>query len=293
MYPCLTFVSVVLPTFNRAATILRAVESVLNQTHTDLELIVVDDGSTDETESLLMRASDPQIRYVKLARNRGQSLARNTGIRMARGELVAFQDSDDSWHPEKLERQIKRLNEDREAGGIYCDLLRICRASAPFVMSAQEPAVGRLIDRERSTYQTYGIGIQSCLLRKAVIHEAGGFWESLPAFEDLELLLRIARRRRLLRISMPLTNYYETNGVSTDPVAERQARAMMLRRYGLRIACYSPAFVLQEIRKVRELGFGDATYRSLRRWYRRLTNPPKLLFGKIAREGGPTSQPGQ
>jgi len=102
-------VSVVLPTFNRADTVGRAIRSVLDQTFTDLELIVVDDGSTDDTVAVLARFADPRLRVLRSTVNRGVSAARNKGIEEARGRFIAFEDSDDSWRPQKLQRQIDCL----------------------------------------------------------------------------------------------------------------------------------------------------------------------------------------
>src|SRR5262249_2720831 len=95
-------VSVVLPTFNRAHLLEGAIRSVLGQTHGDLELIIVDDGSSDETEALVTSIADKRIRYLKQAKNRGQSAARNAGIAASRFSLIAFQDSDDKWTWDKL-----------------------------------------------------------------------------------------------------------------------------------------------------------------------------------------------
>src|SRR6516225_1088149 len=99
-------VSVVLPTFERANTLLRSVTSVLEQTYPNLELIVVDDGSTDRTAALIGDIKDARLKYVRLARNRGQAVARNVGISESQGVLIAFQDSDDTWQIDKLERQV-------------------------------------------------------------------------------------------------------------------------------------------------------------------------------------------
>ncbi len=96
-------VSVVIPTYNRAHLVGRAIQSVLNQTYHDFEIIIVDDGSIDNTEDVVKSLNDPSIRYTRHDQNRGGSAARNTGIKMARGEYVAFQDSDDEYLPEKVE----------------------------------------------------------------------------------------------------------------------------------------------------------------------------------------------
>ena len=100
-------VSVIIPTYNRAHLVGRAIRSVLNQTYQDFEIIVVDDGSTDNTEEVVKSFNDPRIRYIRHEKNRGGSAACNTGIRAARGEYIAFQDSDDEWLPEKLEKQMQ------------------------------------------------------------------------------------------------------------------------------------------------------------------------------------------
>ena len=104
-------VSVVLPTFNRERLLPRAINSVLNQTYKNLELIIVNDGSTDDTEKVVKGYSDKRIRYYKQELNKGGSAARNVGIKLARGELISFQDSDDEWLPEKLERQVRKFSE--------------------------------------------------------------------------------------------------------------------------------------------------------------------------------------
>jgi glycosyltransferase involved in cell wall biosynthesis len=96
-----SFVSVVLPTFNRAGTLLRSIRSVLMQQHNNLELIIVDDGSTDRTPELVKNIDDPRIRYIRLDRNPGHASARNTGIMASGAELIAFQDSDDLWERDR------------------------------------------------------------------------------------------------------------------------------------------------------------------------------------------------
>ncbi|HIE08163.1 MAG TPA: glycosyltransferase family 2 protein, partial [Desulfarculaceae bacterium] len=99
-------VSVVIPTFNRAAAVSRAVRSVLAQTYPEIEIIVVDDGSTDNSAELLRHEFGMQIKLLCLPRNHGVSYARNRGFELSRGSFVAFLDSDDLWSPEKTERQL-------------------------------------------------------------------------------------------------------------------------------------------------------------------------------------------
>src|ERR1700677_5167969 len=102
-------VTVVIPTHDRAETIMRAVGSVLSQTHSDFELLVIDDGSNDTTPALMAQVADPRLRLLQHTHNRGAAAARNTGIEAACGRFVAFLDSDDEWSPLKLELQLAEL----------------------------------------------------------------------------------------------------------------------------------------------------------------------------------------
>src|SRR6202162_5963963 len=103
-------VSVVIPTYNRAYIIGEALESVLTQSYLDFEIVVVDDGSTDDTPEIIQAFQDERIRYIRLERNLGCSAAYNSGIAAATGELICFLDSDDIWRPDYLERQVAFLN---------------------------------------------------------------------------------------------------------------------------------------------------------------------------------------
>ena len=95
---CNKLVSVIIPTYNRADNILKSINSVLNQTIKDIEIIIVDDGSNDETYAVVKSIKDDRIRYIKHIRNMGVSAARNTGIKYTKGEYIAFQDSDEVWY---------------------------------------------------------------------------------------------------------------------------------------------------------------------------------------------------
>jgi glycosyltransferase involved in cell wall biosynthesis len=241
------FVSVVLPTCNRAHTLFRSIGSVLEQQHNNLELIVVDDGSTDRTRELVRDICDTRIRYIRFDRNRGQSAARNAGIAASHGELIAFQDSDDQWAPEKLARQLPALLDDPGLAGVYCDFRRRQLDGASFVVETPDLAVGAIFDRRPSFYQSSGVGIQTCILRKSTLRDAGLFNERLRCFEDLELLLRIARKHRLRRVPGPLVDYFESEqSVSKNAFAERKARIFLLKCYGYRAIFNRPRWVIRE-----------------------------------------------
>ena len=114
-------VSVIIPTYNRAHLVDRAIQSVLNQTYKDFELIIVDDGSTDNTEDIIkeFQKKDERIKYIRHEENRGGSAARNTGIKAAKGEYIAFLDSDDEWLPIKLGRQISEFTNKSKIALVY------------------------------------------------------------------------------------------------------------------------------------------------------------------------------
>jgi glycosyltransferase involved in cell wall biosynthesis len=119
-------VSVIIPTYNRAHLIGRAIQSVLKQTYQDFEVIVVDDGSIDNTEEVVKKIQENRVYYYKHDKNKGGSAARNTGISLAKGEYIAFQDSDDEWLPEKLEKQIGVFNnQTKNVGVVYTGFYRI------------------------------------------------------------------------------------------------------------------------------------------------------------------------
>jgi len=185
-------VTVVIPTYNRAELLKRAIRTVLNQTYQDFELIVVDDGSTDNTEEVVRSFNDNKVIYIKHERNKGAPAARNTGIRAARGEYVAFQDSDDEWLPEKLEKQIKAFKTaSTEIGLVYTGFWRIEGDKRTFFPSPNiTPKEGAIHD---ALLKGNFVGTPSTLVKKECFEKAGMFDEKLPMFEDWELWIRISK----------------------------------------------------------------------------------------------------
>ncbi|HKK23746.1 MAG TPA: glycosyltransferase [Pseudohaliea sp.] len=200
-------ISVIIPAYNRATTIRLSAESVLRQTVEDLELIVVDDASSDGTAEAAEAIGDPRLRVIRLKKNRGPSGARNAGMEAARGEWIAFQDSDDEWLPSKLERQfaaMKRLGPD--AIGAYCGMAVVGTpeaggAAAGPVTVSYEPhhrAPHRYAPLEganmRHSLLHAGnlISTQTFIGRRAALRAAGGFDESLRMIEDWEYFIRVA-----------------------------------------------------------------------------------------------------
>ncbi|MCO5760754.1 MAG: glycosyltransferase [Chromatiaceae bacterium] len=225
-------VSVVIPTYNRATTLLRAIDSVRRQEVQDLEILVVDDGSTDETPDLLQALSvSGAIRYLPGDHGNAGS-ARNRGLCEARGSYIAFLDSDDEWLPGKLAAQMSTLADGgHDVRVVHCDMMRIQPEGAARTLRTPDVVPGRLIDPHTGDYQVKGLGIQSVMVEAALLRGDMRFDESLYALEDLDLLLRLANVARFHAIHRPLVRYYAGTGVSTQYLAVAQARRRLLERY--------------------------------------------------------------
>lgn len=182
-------ISVILPTYNRLRTLPRAIGSVLAQEE-PLELIVVDDGSDDGTEAWLASYPDPRVRYVRMPERSGACAARNRGVQLARGEYVAFQDSDDEWRPGKLRAQRAYL-EGTGADVVFCAFERMVDGRSegtipPPEIAAGPVTYGQLLFQSLCSTQTI-LGRRECFL-------AEPFDETFPRLQDWELMLRMVQR---------------------------------------------------------------------------------------------------
>lgn len=204
-------VSVVLPTYNRAYCLSRAVESVLRQTFSDIELIVVDDCSTDDTQSYLATIADPRLRVLKHDVNKGGAAARNTGIAAARAPVIAFQDSDDEWLVTMLEKQMARRAElGPEYGASYCGKVVHGRSESgrlgPRYVNYM-PMADRIVvegDILLEVIKHAIVSTQTLVVRKDILDRVGGFDESLRVGLDWELTVRIARVTKFAFVEEPL-----------------------------------------------------------------------------------------
>jgi glycosyltransferase involved in cell wall biosynthesis len=188
-------VSVILPTYNRAHLLTRAVRSVLNQSYTDLELIVVDDCSTDNTMHELSMITDPRMKVIRLQNNSGAAAARNAGIRAAVGRYIAFQDSDDEWTSSKLQQQIEVMKScDRHGeypAGCYSRFAIQSKNNTVLVPADPEAHLSGNIYSRLLHGNTMGTPVM--FLKKEIFEKIGGFDESLANLEDWDLALRIAQ----------------------------------------------------------------------------------------------------
>ncbi len=229
--PAAPTVSVVLPTHNRAGLLRRAIDSVLGQTYTDLELIVVDDASTDDTEQLVDGLNDPRLHYLSHHVKRGAPAARNTGIEAARGTYVAFQDSDDVWQPDKLAKQMAAI--DRANGAaeiIYCGMLRRGGGEDRYIPDPK--AVDRDGDTLHQLLFANFVGTPTLVVLRSLLREVGGFNVQLGRFQDWDLAIRLAAVARFRLVDEPLVIVHDTPGsISADDVAGAAALQTMVNTH--------------------------------------------------------------
>ncbi len=225
-------VSVIIPTYNREKTILRALQSVLDQTYTNLEVLVIDDGSTDSTADIVNSISDERVKYIVLEKNGGPSNARNVGVQLAGGEWIAFQDSDDSWHKDKLEVQMAYAKEHPEYAMIYCMYNMNFKDGRTIVVPSKPLPEVMEGDVLKTLLVKNVVGAPTVLIKKKDFLTVGGFDTSYKALEDWEFALRFAMIYKIGFVQEPLMDCYMlTNGVSSNIGAYFEARCKMMGQY--------------------------------------------------------------
>jgi len=220
-------ISVIIPAYNASRTVGAAVDSVLAQTFPDFEVLVIDDGSQDDTAEVVRARDDPRVQCVR-TQNGGVSVARNRALEHAAGPYVAFLDADDAWLPTKLERQHAAMTEKPGVG--------VCFSSAQLVDDDLRPvgidwAVARADYTEAILLEGNVVraGGTSVLARTSMVHEAGGFDPRLSQCADWDLWLRMSLFTSFLPLHEPLVEYRIVGGtMSSDPeLLERDTFTML------------------------------------------------------------------
>jgi glycosyltransferase involved in cell wall biosynthesis len=226
-------VSVIIPTYNRAHLLGRSLRSVLNQTYQDFEIIVVDDASTDDSETVILSLDNEKIRYLRHEKNKGATAARNTGIKAAKGSYIAFQDSDDEWLPEKLEKQMKVFESaPPEVGVVYTGYYKISGNNITYAPSSY------FTKKEGNLYQQLlkvnHLSTQCILVYKHCLEKVGSFDENLPRHQDWELAIRLAKHFEFKFIDEPLAIVYRDHAsISTNQDALVKASEIIFNKHFL------------------------------------------------------------
>lgn len=236
-------VSVIVPAYNESDSIADAIDSVLDQTYPGIELIVVDDCSTDDTPEVVRGYDDERLTYIRQGTNRGAAAARNTGIRQAEGEYIAFLDSDDIWHPTKVEKQVSCLrSRSDEWIAVYCDaeyetgstidvLLRkyIYPNDQNRGIEGSEELVHKLLAGDAI------VGAGSTLLAKAeYVEEIGGFDEEFVRHQDWEFLIRLLAHGKCAYVDEKLVTIHRPGSPPADK--EYEAKEMFMETFAAQIA---------------------------------------------------------
>jgi glycosyltransferase involved in cell wall biosynthesis len=223
-------VSVIMPTYNRAYIISRAIGSALNQTHTNFELIVVDDGSADNTAEVVKSFNDSRIKYIKHARNLGIASARNTGMMMARGEYVAFIDSDDEWLPHKLREQLIAFEEaSSEVGAIYTQIQNVEKDKITFVYPTTPP------EGDIHIHILHGLPIYllNLLVKRKYIEKTGSFDVDFVYADDWDFCIGLSKVCSFKYVETPLViRYVMPDSISTyNPAAPGEFKKILNKHF--------------------------------------------------------------
>ncbi|HTD61676.1 MAG TPA: glycosyltransferase family A protein [Gemmatimonadaceae bacterium] len=199
-------VSIIMPVYNRVNFLRKTVPSALQQTLTDWEMIIADDGSSEETQAYLRSLDDPRITVLWLPHYANLSIVRNAAVRKARGRYLAFLDADDLWQPTKLARQVEALQAQPDRRWCYTAIDLIDGDDRPISRDGMTPWIpydGDIVERLLTIEAI--IAIPSVMVERSLLAEVGGFDESQVYHEDYELWIRLAVRSGVAVVDDPLT----------------------------------------------------------------------------------------
>ena len=215
-------ISVIIPTYNRVDLIERAIYSVLNQTYKDIEVIIVDDASTDNTQNVIESLEDQRIRYIRLDNNGGACHARNIGIINASGYYISFLDSDDQWASTKLEEQYQFMKEiiaEVVACNYWYEKNGMKRLAVP------ESHMNHFSYNELLYENSVTTG--AILISKRALEEVGYFDENMPRYQDWDIVLRLAKIYTIYFVNKPLmTLYFQNVSISSSTSKEKKYYAL-------------------------------------------------------------------
>lgn len=227
-----SLISVIIPCYNNVDYIERSIRSVLNQTYKNIEVIVVDDGSEDNSREVILSIRDKRLIFLRNEKNVGAGASRNRGIKRSKGDLIAFQDSDDEWLPYKLEKQLRILTESREKpDAVYSDVYFVYENKKKIIRRAPEVQKGKLINEDALDYQVHGLPLITFMVKKEKLTESGMFDENLKNLIDLDLFIRLSMKCRFYHIREPLAIYHFTHGISSNTYNLARSRLALLEKY--------------------------------------------------------------
>lgn len=241
-------ISIIIPTYNRADLLNRTIQSVLNQTFKNFEVIVIDDGSTDNTRKIVRGfiKKDERIKYIFQENSGGPAKPRSTGIKNSRGNYLAFLDSDDEWLPEKLEKQISvfKNSRDKKLGFVDCGVLVVNKNTETINEYRLSPLCRGNIFK-KILEKNFILTPSSILLKRGVIKKTGDFDENLKMSDDWDFWIRISKKYNFDFIDELLTKYY-VHSTNITKISSRDALMeelfYIVKKHGQDYKIYQPVF---------------------------------------------------
>jgi len=232
----MSLVSVVIPTRNRIDLLIRAIKSVINQTYNDWEIIVIDDASNDSTKSVMSGMKSYRIKCIHLKEKSGGAVARNIGIKNSSGDLISFLDDDDEWMPEKLQKQIDCLGNDKQLGICYTGRKTIRKGNLIFGIGKNYSFSYPPKNNQFKAIMTDNfVGItSSVMIPRSILKDIHGFDELLPCLQDYDLFIRIIKKWNAAGINEPLVLYHLDGNIKHVSLTRQEiefASRYILRKY--------------------------------------------------------------
>ncbi|MDX6153991.1 glycosyltransferase family A protein [Marinococcus sp. PL1-022] len=211
-------VSVVIPTHNRANTVVKAVNSVLKQTYKDFSIIVVSDGSSDDTELVMKKIEEEEnkVNFFSYEVPKGGNYARNLGIEFSESEYIAFLDDDDEWSPDKLKKQMEIIKNDKEIGLVYTGSKLIYQKEnlSYFSLPKEKGDLSKKI-----LFKNYIGTTSSVVIKKSLLNDCGSFDTELEAKQDYDLWIRICQKTKIGIVTDACVNYY--NDIGNNQISQQ------------------------------------------------------------------------
>ncbi len=225
-------VSVIIPVYNREKLVADSIKSVLNQTYSNLEVIVVDDCSTDGTEGATKSVGDKRIKYVRLEKNSGACAARNRGIEEAAGKFISFNDSDDRWIGGKIEAQIDFLQKN-DADVVLCKM-RCFSADGKFLHDFPDLFADRKLSYD--DLLLYNASSTQTFFGKAECFKKNPFDSRMPRLQDWDEILRISQNHSVFfQDKILVDSFLQPDSISTHPEKGVRAMEMLFEKHGKKI----------------------------------------------------------
>ena len=223
-------VSVIIPTFNRETTIKRAIDSVISQSYSNIEVIVVDDNSNDRTAEIMEQYSNSShINYIRLKKNIGGAAARNVGIKHSKGSYIAFQDSDDEWLESKLEKQMNVFQKKKSVDVVFSKIIRISEEKRSIFPKSD---ISEVEDAHTSFLKENYIGTPSAIIKKEKLDQIEGFDESLPRLQDWDLFIQLSKFCTFFMVDEVLCNaYLQSNSITQNKKALIETLKIFDKKY--------------------------------------------------------------